>query len=328
MHPKDVARSEALLAAIHKLQERSLSNPASRRAMRGPRRDVGPMTWLLVAAGAALFACAEPPVDADQGEIRVAFKADDMGAAQGINEGTIRAYREGVVTSTDVIVPGPWFLDAARLLAEHPGLDVGIHLTLTSEWDRIKWRPLTAARSIVDRDGYFFPMVRPNRNFPPGSSLLEAKPDLKEVEAELRAQIEAASRHIPRVSFLSAHMGAATATPELKALTDRLSMEYKIPMQDGLRARWLGRVYEGADAGSVKAEKLAKRLESLEPGDYIHLDHAATLSPESRALGHEGYRNVAEDRAANVEAWCSPAVRQVIERRKIRRVSVRELLAK
>ena len=45
-------------------------------------------------------------------EIRLIVKGDDMGAAHGINVGTIAAYKGGVLTTTNVIVPGPWFLDA------------------------------------------------------------------------------------------------------------------------------------------------------------------------------------------------------------------------
>jgi chitin disaccharide deacetylase len=232
-----------------------------------------------------------------QTEIRVVFKADDMGAAHAINAGTIEAYRNGVVTSTDVIVPGPWFVEAAKLLKENPGLDVGVHLCLTSEWEGVKWRPLTGGKSFVDKDGNFLPMVWPNKNFPPGSFLLEAKIDLAEVERELRAQIETAKRHIPRISFLSCHMGAASATPELKALTERLSKEYGLPVQDFQKsAKWMPGIYAGTDSGSEKARKLAAALEKLEPGTYIHLEHGALDTPEMRAIGHEGYRNVAADR--------------------------------
>ena len=263
-----------------------------------------------------------------QGRIRVVFKADDMGAAEGINSGTIQAFRTGVVTSTDVIVPGPWFKHAARLLKENHGLDVGIHLCLTSEWEDVKWRPLTSAKTLVDTDGYFFPMVWKNPNFPPNSSLLEAKLDLDEVERELSAQIESAKKHIPRVSFLSNHMGAGMATPELRAIVEKLSREYSLPLQDRIpRSHWLGGVYAGADSGPVKAHKLAARLQELEPGDYIHLDHAALDTPEMRRIGHEGYRNVAQDRSANTEAWSSAIVKDTLARRGIQRITVKELLA-
>src|SRR5215217_6577424 len=71
------------------------------------------------------------------GAIRLLVRADDMGAAQSVDSATIDAYRNGVVRSAEVIVPGPWFLDAVRLLKANPGLDVGVHLALTSEWERV-----------------------------------------------------------------------------------------------------------------------------------------------------------------------------------------------
>src|SRR5687767_15880420 len=106
-------------------------------------------------------------------EIRLIVKGDDMGAAHGINVGTIDAFKQGVLSTTNVIVPGPWFLEAARLLKENPGLDAGVHLTLTSEWDSVKWRPLTQVPSLVDEDGYLMPMVQPRPGAQTGRSLKE-----------------------------------------------------------------------------------------------------------------------------------------------------------
>lgn len=57
-------------------------------------------------------------------EIRLIVKGDDMAAAHGINVATIDAHRRGVLTTTNMIVPGPWFPEAVRLLKENPGLDV------------------------------------------------------------------------------------------------------------------------------------------------------------------------------------------------------------
>ena len=97
-----------------------------------------------------------------------------------------------MLTTTNVIVPGPWFLEAARLLKDNPGLDVGVHLAITSEWENVKWRPLTYAKSLVDADGYFFPTVAPRPGFPPNRSIKEAAWKLDEIETELRAQLDAA----------------------------------------------------------------------------------------------------------------------------------------
>jgi hypothetical protein len=87
-------------------------------------------------------------------------------------------------------------------------------------------------------------------------------------------------------------------------------------------------VYEGKDPGSVKADKLAARLESLGPGLWLHIDHAATDDPEMRAIGHPGYEWVAADRRAVFEAWTSPKVREVITRRGIKLTSYRDLINK
>ncbi|WP_291981817.1 ChbG/HpnK family deacetylase [Luteitalea sp.] len=258
-------------------------------------------------------------------EIRLIVKGDDMAAGHGINVATIDAYTRGVLTTTNVIVPGPWFPEAVRLLQANPGLDVGVHLTMTSEWENVKWRPLTHAPSLVDRDGYFFPLVSPRQGYPAGTSLRESKWTLDEMERELRAQLDLAKRHLPRITYTWNHMGFASVSPEATALVARLSKEYGLIVPSDLGIQSVGRVYESRDTGAVKAEKLARRLESLTPGLWLHIDHAATNDPEMQAFGHAGYEWVAADRSANLEAWTSPMVREVITRKGIRLVGYRDL---
>lgn len=259
--------------------------------------------------------------------IRLIIKGDDMGVAHGVNVATIRAYTDGILTTTNVIVPGPWMLDAARMLAEHSDLDVGVHLALTSEWERVKWRPITHAPSLVDADGYFFPMVRPREGFPPRTSLEEASPDLKEIEAEIRAQIELAKRHIPRVTYTWPHMFFTRLSPQVGTLVSKLTAEYGLvePIAR-FKPKFLGQVYQQLDPGEVKADKLAARLETLEPGLWLMVDHAATDTPEVQAIGHKGYEQVAADRSAVLAAWTSPKVKAVIERRGIELTNYRKLL--
>src|SRR5690606_27291776 len=114
-----------------------------------------------------------------------------------------------VVSTTNVIVPGPWFLEAVQLLNENPGLDVGVHLAITSEWDRVKWRPLTPASSIVDPDGYFFPNV---------PAIRAAAWQLDDIERELRAQLDMAKRHLPQATYTWNHMGFTGLAPEVETL--------------------------------------------------------------------------------------------------------------
>ena len=258
-------------------------------------------------------------------EIRLIVKGDDMGAAHGINTATIDAFKNGVLTTTNVIVPGPWFPEAARLLKENPGLDVGVHLALTSEWDNVKWRPLTSSPSIADDDGYLLPMVQPRAGAAPGRSLKERKLSLEEIERELRAQLTLAKRHIPQVTYTWNHMGFTSLGTDVATLVARLSKEYDLVVPSDLGVQSIGRVYDGRDSGSVKADKLAARLETLGPGLWLHIDHASTDDAEMRAIGHAGYEWVAADRAAVFAAWSSPKVREVITRRGIKLTNYLEL---
>jgi predicted glycoside hydrolase/deacetylase ChbG (UPF0249 family) len=284
---------------------------------------MGRLFWFCGAAALAL-----PLSCAADGEIRLIVQGDDMGAAHSINAATIKAYKEGILRVTNIMMPGPWVPEAARLLNENPGLDAGVHLTLTSDWERVKWRPLTAAPSLVDAHGYFYPMVWPNKNFPPRTSMKEAGVTLADAEKELRAQIELARRMIPHVSYVSAHMGCTSLSPEFREMATRVANEYKVPFPESvLKLQWLGRTYDGKDSAAVKAEKLAQRLESVGPGTWITVDHAGEDTPEMQGLGHIGYENVAADRSAVLAAWTSPRVLEVVKRRGIKLTSYRELLA-
>jgi predicted glycoside hydrolase/deacetylase ChbG (UPF0249 family) len=265
---------------------------------------------------------------APPGAIRLIVKADDMGAAHGINVATIDAYKNGIVTTTNVIVPGPWFPEAARLLRENPGLDVGVHLALTSEWENVKWRPVTHAPSIADADGYLFPQVVPRKGFPANTSIRESAWKLDEIERELRAQLDLAKRHLPQASYTWYHMGFTMLAPEVRDLAAKLTKEYGLVEPMALGIKPVGGVWESLDSGAAKADKLAAKLEALEPGLWLHIDHGSTDDAEMRAIGHLGYEQVAADRSANVAAWTSPKVREVIKRRGIELTNYRELTRK
>jgi chitin disaccharide deacetylase len=239
-----------------------------------------------------------PRAHAASNEIRLLVRGDDMGMATAINHACIESYREGIVRSVEIMVPCPWFLEAVRLLQENPDLDVGIHLTLTSEWENLKWRPLTHAPSLVDADGYFFPMVWPNPNLPPKTSLRESSWTLAEVEAELRAQIETALRHLPRISHLSAHMGFTGLDPSIAALVRTLAKEYNLETETGGEPLKRFPGWGRTRSATERIAHFVKTLDSLEAGTYLFIEHPAYDVPEMQALGHKGYEDVAADRAA------------------------------
>jgi predicted glycoside hydrolase/deacetylase ChbG (UPF0249 family) len=261
--------------------------------------------------------------------IRLIVQGDDMAAAHGINVATVEAYTHGILRSANVIVPGPWLPEAARLLKENPGIDAGVHLALTSEWSDVKWRPLTHAPSLVDEHGFFFPMVWPRADFPAHTDLKSNSPDLGEIERELRAQIELARAMIPHVSYTWAHMGFTSLSPDVEALVSKLTKEYRLVTPGPeIGVRMIGSVWQGTDPPSVRVDKLVATLEALESGTWLMVDHAAIDSPEMRAIGHKNYEYVAADRSAVLAAWTSKTVMEVVTRRGIQLTNYRELLAK
>jgi chitin disaccharide deacetylase len=274
-----------------------------------------------------LLPCA-PRAQAASNEVRLLVRGDDMGMATAINHACIESYRKGIVRSVEVMVPCPWFLEAVRLLQENPDLDVGVHLTLTSEWENLKWRPLTHASSLIDDDGYFFPMVWPNPNLPPKTSLRESSWTLAEVEAELRAQIEIALRHLPHVSHLSAHMGFTGLDPSIAALVRTLAKEYNLEAEtegEPLR-RFPG--WGRTRSVTERITHVVKTLDTLEAGTYLFIEHPAYDVPEMQALGHKGYEDVAADRAAVTAVFTSPEVKAAIQRNGIRLISYKDLSAR
>lgn len=244
--------------------------------------------------------------------IRIVIRGDDIGFSNAANLACIRAYNEGILTTTEVMVTCPWFLDAANLLRENPGLDVGVHLTLTSEWDNYKWGPITNAQSLVTEDGYF-----PVSN----DGFLRLDYSLEEVELELRTQIELALKYIPQISHLSIHMGAPTATPELSEIVQRLSQEYNLPVSPAGVSRWYG-MWE-IDANQ-KEDYLANLLRNLQPGLYVLVCHPALNNQESQAIqgsGHDASERMAVHRGIVTNALTSDRIKQIIEERQIQLVS-------
>jgi predicted glycoside hydrolase/deacetylase ChbG (UPF0249 family) len=276
---------------------------------------------LSVTVNHAVFAAAEEQPEKE--EIRLIVRGDDIGSSHAANLACIKAYREGIVRSVEVMVPAPWFNEAVKMLNENPGLDVGVHLTLTSEWEFLKWGPLTQSPSLVDPQGHFFPTTSQRKGFPPNTSFLGANPKTDEVEKELRAQIETAVERIPNVSHLSLHMGTPASTPELRALVDRLAEEYKLPCgAPGSRsARWSAPEF----TLEAKEAALLKLLEDLKPGLWVLVEHPGLDCPEMRAIGHLGYRDVAADRDSVTKAFISPKVKEIVEKRGIKLLSYADL---
>lgn len=252
-------------------------------------------------------------------EIALLLRIDDIGSFHAANLACIESYQNGIAKSVELMAPCAWFLEATKMLNENPGLDVGVHLTITSEWSNTKWRPLTNCPSLVDDDGYFFAQVRKNSNFPPGSSIEESDWKLDEIEQELRAQIEVSLKHVPHISHLSSHMGFNGLDPKIAELVTKLAKEYKLEVNlEGVKyfSGW------GRDvAFEDRIDKFCENLEKLTPGKYIYVEHPGHEGGEMETVGHIGYENVDVDREWVTRVLTSEKVKATIQKKNIKLLS-------
>jgi len=131
---------------------------------------------------------------------------DDLGSSHAANIGIEDAIRHSFATSATVMVPCPWAYEAAQRCRE---LDVGVHLTLTAEYPGYRWRSLTGARSLHNKEGFM----------PATTREVYANADVEEARAECRAQIAQALAWGVDVTHLDSHMGSVQTDPRFYAIT-------------------------------------------------------------------------------------------------------------
>ena len=210
--------------------------------------------------------------------------ADDFGVAHSVNQATEEALEKGWITSASMMVPCPWFPEAAKFAREHPDLDIGLHLTLTSEWTPVRWGPVSQqpVPSLLDESGYF----------PPSELTAAAQETPVDIAREIRAQIAKARAAGVHFTHLDTHMFTLFQTQGLFRVYQDAGHEYGIPNMvavedfgpDGKSFSIaagrivLSRDFQISPGVPVNAwfETYKKMLSGLRPGVYqliVHLGH-------------------------------------------------------
>ena len=148
---------------------------------------------------------------------------DDVGMSFDSNEGAVSAITKGVATSCSVMMPCSWVPAFVQYMKLHPGIDAGLHLTLTSEWMGYRWGPLsgkTVTPGLVDQEGSFWHSVE--------EVVQHASSD--EVEKEIKAQLERARAMGFEPTHFDTHMGTLLATPAFAERYVKLGIENHIPV--------------------------------------------------------------------------------------------------
>ena len=214
---------------------------------------------------------------------------DDVGVGHGANRAFVDLAGGGFVTTGSVMVPCPWFPEIAALAREQPDLDLGVHLTLTSEFRDCRWRPIsTTARvsGLLDSDGYMWPDVPALRRHAHRGA----------VEAECRAQIEAALAVGLDVTHLDTHMGAAAA-PEYAEIYIALGREYRLPV---LLPRHIATYTGVLDLGPVDPEFYAELIEGLDAAGLPLIDRFAMGLAMRQHGCADAYRSMVAEAPAGV----------------------------
>jgi len=252
-------------------------------------------------------------------KISVLIRCDDIGMCHAVNVAAKEVLEKGFPVSMSVMVPCPWFAEAAAMLKQYRNVSVGIHLTLNAEWKQYRWGPVAgvaAVPSLVDSLGFFFPSR---------GALFGNNPKLSEMETELRAQIEKALRAGLKIDYLDYHMGAAVQTLETRAIVEKLAAEYKLGISRYYDEVGIEGWYFATPAD--KQDSMLLKLKTLQPGGTkLFVIHVGLDTPEMNAMEDAnpwGPKDMSLHRNAEFKALVSPQFQQLLRDPKYRPVNYR-----
>jgi predicted glycoside hydrolase/deacetylase ChbG (UPF0249 family) len=261
--------------------------------------------------------------------------ADDLGMAHSVNTATIKSFDSGLVGSGSVMVPCPWFAEIAAYARGHAEADLGLHLTLTSEWKLFRWGPVLSkdrVATLLDRDSYLYPTEV--------EAAAHAAP--REVEAEIRAQIERAKAFGIQPTHLDSHMGTLYQNKNLFEVLLRVAHDNRLPVM--ISKEWYATAqYLPALLGpddvvidriisivpSVPPERWADfytdAIKSIQPGVTQIIVHIAYDDEEMRAATIDHPDWGAGWRQRDFNFFTSEKLRQLLRENNIKLITWREI---
>jgi chitin disaccharide deacetylase len=272
------------------------------------------------------YAAAQPDVASfalNPNQAYLVIRADDGGMSHSVNMALEKLINTGLPVSVSVMFPTPWYQETVEMLKQHPNVAVGIHLTLNSEWKNYRWGPVlgrTAVPSLVDADGYFFPS---------SDALDRNHPDLAQVEAELRAQIERAMHSGLKIAYVDYHMGTVFDNPRFREIAERLAKEYSLGMMHYFGEPAYNPQYDARPQD--KTDSVVALTTRLKPGFTVLVTHVGIDNAELGALldmnANGGLPEMSKNRQGELDAMTSQRFRDALKARNIQLLTYRQLIA-
>ena len=263
--------------------------------------------------------------------------ADDLGLAHGVDGASFEAFQRGAITSASAMVPAPWFSEVAAYARQHPDHDIGLHLTLTSEWKYYRWGPVASkdqVRGLLDELGYLWPDV----------PAVVKRAQSEEVEREIRAQVELAISSGLKPTHLDSHMGTLFASPAFFAAYVKVARESQIPFFAPRIPNAPPELLAAAEQSGFLLDGFFMANERVKPEDWLpyYAGVVRALKPGvTEVIVHLGYDDaelqaVALDHPAYGSAWrqrdfnavTSPEFKKVLEENNVTLIGWKELKRK
>ena len=272
----------------------------------------------------------------------VIFHIDDVGFSHSSNLASFECLDFGVASCGSVIVPAPWFLEAASICKSKPRYDIGVHLTLTCEYDLYRWRALSSVNpnsGLLDSEKCLWRTTE--------EAIANINP--KAAEVEMRTQVQTALDSGIDVTHIDTHMGTVM-DPKFLPSYLKIAREFKVApflprvSREDLEAVGLGdaadvylKMFDKLEESGTpildsmiidtmgdspnKTDYYCKRFSEIKPGITHFLFHAAKMSPELKAITPDS----ASWRDLDYQAFTDPKIKDYIEKHNLKIIGYKEI---